>query len=127
MWDWSLQRPVRSNKRLALRRPGAAAAVADHALLHVGLQDAERLFVALNRHVQRLQHSLRGEVVRHDPLLDFDRLLLVKGPSWVEERGEARHHNLLHNLELRKAATYQTPRTGAESVILKIWRGSKSL
>lgn len=54
----------------------------------------------------------------------FDRLLLVKGPSWVEERGEARHHNLLKHLELRKAATYQTPRTGAESVILKIWRGS---
>jgi 16S rRNA (guanine527-N7)-methyltransferase len=52
----------------------------------------------------------------------FDRLLLVKGPSWVDERGEARHHNLLHHLELRKAATYQTPRTGAESVILNIWR-----
>jgi 16S rRNA (guanine527-N7)-methyltransferase len=57
----------------------------------------------------------------------FDRLLLVKGPSWVEERGEARHHNLLHRLELRKAATYQTPRTGAESVILKIWRESDEL
>jgi len=52
----------------------------------------------------------------------FDRLLLVKGPSWVEERSEARHLNLLKHLELRKAATYQTPRTGAESVILKIWR-----
>ncbi len=52
----------------------------------------------------------------------FDRLLLVKGPSWAEERSEARHLNLLKHLELRKAATYQTPRTGAESVILKIWR-----
>lgn len=55
----------------------------------------------------------------------FDRLLLVKGPAWVEERGEARHHHLLHGLELRKAATYQTPRTGAESVIIKIWRSEK--
>ena len=54
----------------------------------------------------------------------FDRLLMVKGPSWVEERAEARHHHLLHGLELRKAATYQTPGTGAESVILKIWRSS---
>jgi 16S rRNA (guanine527-N7)-methyltransferase len=54
----------------------------------------------------------------------FDRLLLIKGPSWVAERGEARHHNLFHRLELRKAATYQTPRSGAESVILKIWRSS---
>ena len=28
----------------------------------------------------------------------FDRLLLIKGPSWVDERGEARHHNLFHGL-----------------------------
>ena len=54
----------------------------------------------------------------------FDQLLLVKGPSWVEERSEARHHGLLRNLELRKAATYKTPRTGAESVILSIRRRS---
>jgi 16S rRNA (guanine527-N7)-methyltransferase len=50
----------------------------------------------------------------------FDHLLLVKGPSWVEERAEARHHGLLRGLELRKAATYKTPQTGAESVILSI-------
>ncbi len=52
----------------------------------------------------------------------FDQLLLIKGPSWADERGEARHCNLLRHLELRKAASYQTPRTGAESVILKIWQ-----
>lgn len=52
----------------------------------------------------------------------FDRLLLIKGPSWVDERADARHRGVLHGLELRKAATYQTPRTNAESVILKIWR-----
>jgi 16S rRNA (guanine527-N7)-methyltransferase len=51
-----------------------------------------------------------------------DQLLLIKGPSWTEERAEARHAGLLHGLELRKAATYLTPRTSAESVILKIWR-----
>jgi 16S rRNA (guanine527-N7)-methyltransferase len=50
------------------------------------------------------------------------QLLLIKGPSWTEERAEARHAGLLHGLELRKAATYLTPRTNAESVILKIWR-----
>jgi 16S rRNA (guanine527-N7)-methyltransferase len=55
----------------------------------------------------------------------FDQLLAIKGPSWVAERGEARHYNLFHQLELRKAATYETPRTGAESVILKIWRSDK--
>jgi 16S rRNA (guanine527-N7)-methyltransferase len=52
----------------------------------------------------------------------FDQLLLIKGPSWVEERGDARHQGLMRGLELRKAATYQTPQTGAESVILKIQR-----
>jgi 16S rRNA (guanine527-N7)-methyltransferase len=49
------------------------------------------------------------------------RLLLVKGPRWVEERGEARHRGLLKNLELRRAAAYATPGTTAQNVILKIW------
>ena len=52
----------------------------------------------------------------------FDRLLLVKGQRWVDERGEARHMGLLKSLELRKAATYLTRETGAESVILSIRR-----
>jgi 16S rRNA (guanine527-N7)-methyltransferase len=50
----------------------------------------------------------------------FDRLLLIKGRKWVDERGEARHLGLLKKLELRKAAEYLTPRTSAESVILSI-------
>jgi 16S rRNA (guanine527-N7)-methyltransferase len=54
----------------------------------------------------------------------FDQLLLVKGPSWAGERDAARHQGLLKKLELRKAATYQSPVTGAESVILKISRPS---
>jgi 16S rRNA (guanine527-N7)-methyltransferase len=52
----------------------------------------------------------------------FDRLLLVKGPAWVEERAEARHRGVLHGLDLRKATTYLTPGTGAESTILSIQR-----
>ncbi|HEX2475457.1 MAG TPA: 16S rRNA (guanine(527)-N(7))-methyltransferase RsmG [Lacipirellulaceae bacterium] len=55
----------------------------------------------------------------------FDELLLIKGPKWVDERNEARHQGLLRGLELRKAATYQSPLTGAESVILKIWRSNE--
>jgi len=54
----------------------------------------------------------------------FDRLLLVKGPAWVEERSEARQRGLLRGLDLRKAATYQTPGTGAESTILSVQRHS---
>jgi 16S rRNA (guanine527-N7)-methyltransferase len=55
----------------------------------------------------------------------FDQILLIKGPKWVDERSEARQCGLLRGLELRKAAAYQTPLTGAESVILKIWRPDK--
>lgn len=50
----------------------------------------------------------------------FDRLLLVKGQRWVEERGEARHRGLLKSLHLRKESTYRTAETQAESVILSI-------
>jgi 16S rRNA (guanine527-N7)-methyltransferase len=48
----------------------------------------------------------------------FDQLLMIKGPSWPEEQNHAREAGLLKKLELRKAASYQAPVTGAESVIL---------
>ena len=53
-----------------------------------------------------------------------DRLLLIKGPKWIEERGEARHHGLLAQLELRKAAAYPLGEgaAGGEGVILEIRR-----
>ncbi|RMG03456.1 MAG: 16S rRNA (guanine(527)-N(7))-methyltransferase RsmG, partial [Planctomycetota bacterium] len=50
----------------------------------------------------------------------FDRLLLVKGPSWVEERGQARHFGLLRNLALRRLEEYTVPETEAASVVLQI-------
>ncbi len=49
------------------------------------------------------------------------RLLVVKGPRWVEERGEARHRGYLRTLQLRRAVEYPMPGTGSRSVILKIW------
>ena len=50
----------------------------------------------------------------------FDRLLVLKGPAWVEERGEARHYGLLHDLALRKLTSYPMPGTQSESVLLQI-------
>jgi len=50
----------------------------------------------------------------------FDRLLALKGPAWVEERGEARHRGLLNDLALRKLASYPLPGTHSESVLLQI-------
>jgi 16S rRNA (guanine527-N7)-methyltransferase len=52
----------------------------------------------------------------------FDRLLLLKGPSWVEERAEARHYGHLCNLALRKLYTYPVPGADGKSVLLLICR-----
>ncbi len=51
---------------------------------------------------------------------EFGRLLLIKGPLWVEERGAARHHHLMQGLRLSKLATYPLAGTDSESVILEI-------
>jgi len=56
----------------------------------------------------------------------IDRLLPIKGPRWVDERGEARHRGLLNNLELRCAASYETPGSGAKSFILQIWHRGRA-
>ena len=56
----------------------------------------------------------------------FDRLLLIKGRAWVDERSEARQLGLMRGLQLRKAATYESPGNGAESVVLSVQRGTDS-
>ena len=50
----------------------------------------------------------------------FGRMLLIKGPRWVEERGEARHYGLLSKLALRRLASYPLPGTESESTLLQI-------
>ncbi len=51
-----------------------------------------------------------------------DRLLIIKGPRWVDERGEARHRGYLADIELRKLAEYPMPGTTNQSVILQLRR-----
>lgn len=53
----------------------------------------------------------------------YKRLLLIKGPSWVDERGEARHRGHAKPFELRRVAEYTTPRTSAVSTILSVTPG----
>lgn len=54
--------------------------------------------------------------------ISVDRLLLVKGPKWVEERNEARHQGVMANLQMRRVATYPLGDDGdSEGVILQIW------
>ena len=50
----------------------------------------------------------------------FDRMLLLKGPTWVEERGQARHYGVMHGYALRIVDRYTIPDTGAESVLLQV-------
>ncbi len=50
----------------------------------------------------------------------FDRLLVIKGPAWIEERKTAREAGLLRHLELRKLAAYPLPDSESESVVLSI-------
>jgi len=52
----------------------------------------------------------------------FRRLLAIKGPKWVEERGEARHKGVLKNIELRRVGGYLMPDTHSESTILQLLR-----
>lgn len=50
----------------------------------------------------------------------FRRMLVLKGPSWLKERGQARHFGLLRDKALRRIDEYINPATGATSVLLAI-------
>lgn len=54
----------------------------------------------------------------------FERMLVLKGPSWSDERAEARHLGRLRGIELRKRSSYLIPGTDAESVLLELRRGA---
>jgi len=92
-------------------------------VLHARAEDVlgqqERFDTLLVRAVARLKKLLEWFKPHWGA---FDRLLLLKGPSWVEERGEARHYGLMHDLTLRKLASYPLPGTESESVLLQICR-----
>lgn len=59
---------------------------------------------------------------------NVDRLLLIKGPRWVEERNEARHQGVMANLQLRRIASYPLgDDADSEGVILQIWPQGRTL
>lgn len=91
--------------------------------------------VSLPVHDQRLEKVLEAE--RFDTLIaravaplwkflfwlrphanQYGRLLLIKGPGWVDERGEARHRGLTKSFDLRRVTEYETPRTSQISTLL---------
>ncbi|MBX3413596.1 MAG: 16S rRNA (guanine(527)-N(7))-methyltransferase RsmG [Pirellulales bacterium] len=102
-----------------------------------------RLPLPINVHAERLQDHLPRRrydtlvvraVARLEKLLEwvkphwgsFRRMLVIKGPAWVEERGEARHRGLMNDLDLRKLAEYPLHGTDSQSVILQLSRRSAS-
>ena len=90
-------------------------------------EKGERFTTLVVRAVSRLADLLR-KVAPH--WSHFERLLLVKGPRWPEERGEARHFNLMTKLALRRLKTYSTKTADnetIESVILQVCPRSKPL
>lgn len=97
-------------RQLGLDTPVYQAAVRDH----MGSDWYDTLTVRAVASLDKLLGWFKGKWG------SFGRLLLVKGPGWVEERNQARHKGLLHGLELRRRATYLMPGTGSESVILEI-------
>ena len=51
---------------------------------------------------------------------DFGRLLVVKGPRWEEEKGEARHKGFAKRVTVRRIATWPIRGGDNESVLLEI-------
>jgi 16S rRNA (guanine527-N7)-methyltransferase len=52
----------------------------------------------------------------------IQRVLLIKGPSWTEERVAARERGLLKKVELRRVAEYPMAGTYSQSVVLQLSR-----
>lgn len=126
---------------LAILRPDLAVSVCDSVAKKSKVVDdiVRQLGLPVAVHASRVQdvvedlrfHSLVTRAVGsisqllgwlQDKWVSFDRLLAIKGPRWVEERGEARHLGLMAGLNLRKLDSYQMPGTESESVILQITR-----
>jgi 16S rRNA (guanine527-N7)-methyltransferase len=85
-----------------------------HAKAESLLKEKGKRFTTLTiRAVSRLVSLLRNFAPCWS---SFDRILLVKGPKWTEERGEARHYNLMTKLALRCLKTYSTKISETESV-----------
>jgi 16S rRNA (guanine527-N7)-methyltransferase len=56
-----------------------------------------------------------------EPLADrFGRLLVIKGPRWEAEKGEARHRGLVKKVRIRRVAAWPLRGSDNESVLLEV-------
>ena len=58
-----------------------------------------------------------------EPLADhYGRMLIIKGPRWEEEKGEARHRGLVKKVTIRRVAAWPIRGSDNESVLLEVKR-----
>jgi len=58
-----------------------------------------------------------------EPLCEqYGRLLIIKGPRWEEEKGEARHKGFAKKVTVRRIAAWPIRGSDNESVLLEIRR-----
>ena len=58
-----------------------------------------------------------------EPLSDrYGRMLIIKGPRWEEEKGEARHRGLVKKVTIRRVAAWPIRGSDNESVLLEVKR-----
>ncbi len=50
----------------------------------------------------------------------YGRLLVIKGPRWEEEKGEARHRGFVKKVRIRRLAAWPIPGSDNESVLLEV-------
>ncbi len=121
---------VRPDLKVALcdsvaKKAKAAAAIVKEIGLDLAVHHAPAQEVLLRHHfdtlvvraVAPLAKLLRWFAPDWDA---FERLLVIKGPAWLEERKEAREAGLLKHVEMRKLAEYPLPGTDSKSVVLSI-------
>ena len=58
-----------------------------------------------------------------EPLADhYGRMLIIKGPRWEEEKGEARHRGWVKKVTVRRVAAWPIQGSDNESVLLEVRR-----
>lgn len=88
--------------------------VHDAAQKHLAHERYETLVIRAVARLTKLLTWLNPQRTR------FGRMLLIKGPAWVDERGEARHLGLMHGWELRRLTSWPLEGTESESVLLEL-------
>ena len=102
-------------KEAGLRVPVHAAAAQE--LVRARAKGPDRFDTLVVRAVAPLEKLLRW----FEPLAgSYGRMLVIKGPRWEAEKGEARGKGLGKKVSIRRIASWPIPESDNESVLLEI-------